>query len=72
MTDSFLFGGSVRKIIEGSIREQEVKENVMLDMFSAFISFSFMVIPVILIGFALRWLRFLHINMEKQTKQNEK
>lgn len=43
----------------------------MLNMISAVISFSFMVIPVILIALTLRWLRLLHINIEKQTKQNE-
>lgn len=43
----------------------------MFDMISAVMSFSFMVIPVILIALTLRWLRLLHINTEKQTKQHE-
>ncbi|MDZ5606746.1 hypothetical protein U2I54_06435 [Bacillus pseudomycoides] len=40
--------------------------------FESVIGFLAMVLPVFLIAFVLRWIRFLYHNSDKQVKQNEK
>ncbi|MBO1580358.1 hypothetical protein [Bacillus sp. XF8] len=40
--------------------------------FESVIGFLAMVLPVFLITFVLRWIRFLYHNYDKQVKQNEK
>ncbi|MFD2639831.1 hypothetical protein [Piscibacillus salipiscarius] len=42
-----------------------------MEAISQFIGFFFMILPVLIIAFALRWLRLLYKNSEKITKQNE-
>ncbi|WP_459501733.1 hypothetical protein [Bacillus sp. C1] len=40
--------------------------------FESIIGFVAMVLPVVMIAFVLRWIRFLYHNSEKQVQQNEK
>lgn len=39
---------------------------------TSFIGFIFSIIPLFLIVFVFRWIRFIYMNSEEQVKQNEK
>ncbi|MFD0767452.1 hypothetical protein ACFQZ1_00700 [Bacillus sp. CGMCC 1.60114] len=40
-------------------------------MLSSVIGFLFMALPVVVLAFVFRWIRFIYINSEEQIKQNE-
>lgn len=39
---------------------------------TSFMGFVFFIIPLLLIVFVFRWIRFIYMNSEEQIKQNEK
>lgn len=43
----------------------------MFHMINSIVGFVFMIIPLVLMAFVLRWIRFIYVNTDKQTKQNE-
>ncbi|MGG2094699.1 hypothetical protein AB1283_19210 [Bacillus sp. S13(2024)] len=40
-------------------------------MLSSVIGFFFMIIPVVVLAFVFRWIRFLYVNSEEQIRQNQ-
>lgn len=54
------------------IVEYVVKRRWMLvAMLSSVIGFFFMIIPVVVLAFVFRWIRFLYVNSEEQIRQNQ-
>lgn len=44
---------------------------MLVAMLSSVIGFLFMALPVVVLAFVFRWIRFIYINSEEQIKQNE-
>ena len=44
---------------------------MLVAMLSSVIGFFFMIIPVVVLAFVFRWIRFLYVNSEEQIRQNQ-